>query len=442
VIAGLERIVLMVLMSITYEHLRSQLFNRPLLVDPDRIAIMVDVLAGRTGIAFDPDLLAEANGRIDQLPAEARRVMRGPAKSKRNGSQGPYQVVDQTAIIPVHGTLVNRGAWIGASSGLTSYEGLRHQVRSAMTDDDVHSVVLDIDSPGGQAAGAFELAGAISELAAKKPVIAVINDTAASAAYAIASAASKIMITESGVAGSIGVVLVHFDQSRRLDQAGVKPTLIHAGARKVDGNPYQPLPEGVKENLQAEVSRYYDMFVVTVAKGRPNLTAAAIRATEAAVYIGQAAIDAGLVDETGDLEKALAELKAAKAEPAPTGLLGARPAEPLAGPTPASAPAMDYALLGSILALPEATGRNEQARHLAEQGVSIDVAQAVLRSFPTDAERAAERATQLVARQAEVAAREASAKKAASEAAARQREDTIRASWSEVADDIGRKMRF
>ncbi|MFZ5712967.1 MAG: S49 family peptidase [Bradyrhizobium sp.] len=314
--------------SITFEHLKAQLFNRPLLVDADRIAVMIDVLADRTGIAFDPAEIERANGRIDRLPAGARTAMRGPARPRSpNSGDKLYPVEGETAMIPVHGTLVNRGAWIGPYSGLTSYEGLRRQFREAAADEDVNSVILDVDSAGGQASGAFEIAAVVRDLRALKPVVAVVNDMAASAAYALASAATRVIITPSGVAGSIGVVLAHFDHSARLDKAGVRPTLIHAGARKVDANPFQPLPAGVQKNLQADVDKFYEMFVETVALNRPSLSPAAIKATEAATFIGRAAIDAGLADQIGGMEEALLHVRTVASPKVPLqhGLDGVRP---------------------------------------------------------------------------------------------------------------------
>lgn len=138
-------------------------------------------------------------------------------------------------------------------------------------------------------------------------MVAVVNGMACSAAYAIASGARRIVSTPTGVSGSIGVVLLHVDYSKALDKAGVTPTFIFAGARKVDGNPYEPLSKGVKSNLQDEVDRFYDLFVSTVAQGRKGLTEKAIRGTEARTFIGQAAKDAGLVDDIGTFEDALAD---------------------------------------------------------------------------------------------------------------------------------------
>jgi signal peptide peptidase SppA len=180
-------------------------------------------------------------------------------------------------------------------------------VAALAADPKVKSVILDIESPGGEAVGAFEAAAAVSALAAVKPVIAVVNGMAASAAYALASGASKIVTTPSGVSGSIGVVLMHADFSRAMDKAGVTPTLIFAGAHKVDGNPFEPLPDAVRADLQREVEQYYSEFVSTVAAGR-RMAPASVRATEARVYIGQEAVDAGLADSLGTFESVLSDL--------------------------------------------------------------------------------------------------------------------------------------
>ncbi|TIL81578.1 MAG: S49 family peptidase, partial [Mesorhizobium sp.] len=168
---------------------------------------------------------------------------------------------------------------------------------------------LDMHSPGGEAVGAFETAALVRDLAARKRTVAVVNGMAASAMYAIGSGATEIVTTETGISGSIGVVLLHADFSRQLDREGITPTLIHAGAHKVDGNPFEPLSDAVREDLQAEVDAFYESFLVTVAKGRGNrLTAAAARKTEARTFIGQAAVDAGIADRVGSFELVLADL--------------------------------------------------------------------------------------------------------------------------------------
>lgn len=280
-------------------HVADRVLNRPLLITRDKAQVVLSVLAGRIGV---------------NSPEASR--FEGEQEFVRDrdgyGAPKPYRTANGVAIITVTGSLVNRGAWVGASSGLTSYEGIGHQIKSALADPAIHSVILDMHSPGGEAVGAFETAALVRDLAAKKRTVAVVNGMAASAAYAIPSGATEIVTTETGISGSIGVVLLHADFSRKLDRDGITPTLIHAGAHKVDGNPFEPLPDDVRSDLQAEVNAFYDAFLATVENGRgKRLTAAAARATEARTYIGQAAVDAGLADRVGTFESVLAELSRA-----------------------------------------------------------------------------------------------------------------------------------
>ncbi len=102
--------------------------------------------------------------------------------------------------------------------------------------------------------------------------------------------------------------MLHADYSHRVHEAGIVPTLIFAGARKVDGNPYEKLTDEVKAELKSEIDRFYDLFVQSVATGRKAMTADAIRATEARTYIGADAVKVGLADEVGSFEAALSVL--------------------------------------------------------------------------------------------------------------------------------------
>jgi len=281
-------------------HIADRALNRPLLITPEKAAVIMSVLAGRIGIdatGLNPDAsrFVGSNSRTD----ESGRERFTPFKATRDG----------VGIITIAGSLVNRGAWIGASSGLVSYEGIKFQLQSALNDPGTHSVILDLASPGGEAVGAFEVADMVRQLAAKKRTVAVVNGMAASAAYAIASGATEIVTTESGVSGSIGVVLLHADYSEALAEDGIKPTLIFAGAHKVDGNPFEPLPDAVRADLQAEVDAFYKQFLGTVAKGRgARMTVEKARATEARTFIGAGAVAVGLADRVGTFESVLSEL--------------------------------------------------------------------------------------------------------------------------------------
>lgn len=277
------------------------LFNTPLLASPDAACTIAAMLSDRWNV--DP-------AELGTLSLEASRFVGKPGgPPDANGVvKSMYRVEDGVALISVHGELVNRGAWIGASSGLTSYEGLDAQLEAAGRDPAVRGVILDVNSPGGQASGAMETAAKIRALDARKPVVSFINGTAASAAYALASGARTIVATPSAVLGSIGVVWMHVDRSAQASKAGVKPTILTAGAYKADGHSVAPLDPGARARIQAQIDKVYALFVDTVAAHRP-MTAAAVRATEAGVFIGSQAVAAGLADRVGSLEDSFKALR-------------------------------------------------------------------------------------------------------------------------------------
>ena len=267
-------------------NIADRVLNRPLMVHPDKLAIIASVLDGRIGI--------DASGLTAAALPSTRTASKGdnPYFSRRG---------DGVAVIPIVGSLVNRTGGLDAVSGLCSYEHVRRSLNAAANDEDISTIALDIDSAGGEAVGAFEIAAHVRAVAKLKPVMASVTGLCCSAAYAIGSASSQITVSPSSLVGSIGVVMLHLDRSRRLDQEGIVPTLIHAGKHKVDGNPLQPLSDDVREDLQAEINYFYSMFVDTVAVGRPRLTPEDIRATEARTYIGGIAVTVGLADAVGTL---------------------------------------------------------------------------------------------------------------------------------------------
>lgn len=277
-------------------QIAGRVLNRPLLLHPDKADLILHVLQGRIGI----EPLATLDPQGNRFVGSYRRD---------NGSVSTMRLESGVAILPIVGSLVNRGAWIGASSGLVSYEGIAAQLREAAADSEVRAVLLDIDSPGGEATGMFATARLVAAVNKTKPVVAFVNDVAASAAYGIASAASEIIVSPTSMVGSIGVVLTHLDRSGELEDRGVKPTLIHAGAHKIDGHPFGPLSDAVRADLQAEVMKIYDQFVGLVAEGRTGrISADAIRATEARTYLGADAIAQGLADRMASLDEAIAAL--------------------------------------------------------------------------------------------------------------------------------------
>lgn len=272
-------------------RIADRALNRPLFLHPDKAMIIHDVLSGRIG--------TDQIGSVEK-PDANRLTGSNPAY---RGSGLAYSMHGNTPVIPIIGSLVNRGAYVGASSGVLSYEGVEAQFDQAIKDNSPSQIAMDIDSPGGEATGMFGLAEKI--LAIRNSgikVIAVVNDMAASAAYGLAAQASEIWVSPTSIVGSIGTVMLHLDRSGELEQKGIKPTFIFAGRHKVDGHAFGPLPDSVRDDLKQEVMVFYDQFINSVAAGRGDrLSADAARATEARILIGEAAIAAGLADRIASI---------------------------------------------------------------------------------------------------------------------------------------------
>jgi signal peptide peptidase SppA len=265
-------------------HLAARLFGVPLAIHRPKLDIILSVLGARIGLA---DLAAP----VGYTPA-ARAP--GPPSGK-------------VAVIPIHGTLVRRTSGLEAESGLASYTGIAAQLDAALTSPEVAAILLDIDSPGGESGGVFDLADRIRVASQVKPVWAVANDMAFSAAYALASAATRVFVARTGGVGSIGVIAMHIDQSVKDAKDGVRYTAVFAGERKNDLNPHEPLSDAAHAVLKAEVDRVYELFVETVARHR-GLDADAVRATEAGLFFGPDAVATGLADAVGSLDDALTQL--------------------------------------------------------------------------------------------------------------------------------------
>lgn len=280
--------------TISYPHIAARIFDTPLLIDPGKLQTICAAIGNR----FNPGL---DWGMID--PAHARAATR---------SDTGYMVMDGVAIIPVEGTLVHRGSTPNSSSGLTGYNKLSQWFRAAMDDTSVRAIMLDVDSPGGEVAGAFDFADEIYNARGSKPITAVAADLAASAGYLIASAADEVVVTRTGRVGSVGVVTAHANWEKAIDKAGVTITHIYAGDHKIDGNPYGPLPPEVRDRIQGEIDRLYSFFVSTVARNT-GLTEEAVRSTQALTYMGDAAVDIGFAARVSTREATFTALSASTA---------------------------------------------------------------------------------------------------------------------------------
>jgi signal peptide peptidase SppA len=291
-----------------HARIAARAFNTPLLVEPTKAMAFLSGLGPRIlGRQVELSDGYAAHDSTAATPARASILAGNLTERLQQHGNAPYPVVDGIAVIEIAGVLIHRGGWIGQSSGQTSYEGIAAQIEAAASDPSVRGIALEIDSFGGEVAGVFDLADRIRAIRGTKPVWAFVAEHAFSAGYALASQADRILLPRTAAVGSIGVVVMHADLSGQLDQDGVQVTLIHSGQHKVDGNPYKPLPENVRDDIQREIDVLRFLFAETVAAGRAGrLSQEAALATEAATFRGTDAVAAGLADEVVDLARGFA----------------------------------------------------------------------------------------------------------------------------------------
>lgn len=268
-----------------YTHLSSLVFNQPLLVTQDYAETIAVVLSDRLDI----------NTEGLQIKSEA--------KDKRS----PSLVGKKIKVIPIVGSMSHRSNGIEAMSGMTSYSTLQDQFEAAFSDPNVGSILMDIDSPGGAVAGAFDFRDYLMANKGRKPVYALARDNMCSAAYLIGSTADKVYATQTSRVGSIGVVAMHLDRSEKNKQEGIKPTFISAGKYKVAGNPHEALEGDNLKYLQDSVDESYGMFINAVAEAR-GLSKEAVKGTEARVYSGDKAVKIGLVDGIRTFDSVIEEM--------------------------------------------------------------------------------------------------------------------------------------
>ncbi|WP_221930873.1 S49 family peptidase [Telmatospirillum sp. J64-1] len=286
-------------MAFDYPRLLGRLVNRPLLVTPEKAQILLGVVAPRA--KMHGVLVREDNEPV-MLSDLSANALTGDRRERKI-----YRMVESVAVIPVEGSLVHKLGTLDPYSGMTGYDGIATKLNMAASDPDVRAILLDVDSPGGEVSGCFDLADQVHRVRASKPVWAVATESAYSAAFALASQAERVFVPRTGGLGSVGVVCMHADFSRALEEAGVTVTLIHAGAHKVDGNPYAPLPDEVRDRVKADCEAVRVLFADTVARGR-GLDTKAVLSTEARCLNAGESVEAGFATDIGTYEQAMTAL--------------------------------------------------------------------------------------------------------------------------------------
>lgn len=281
-----------------YGHILSYVAQTPWAILPSKMEEILSVLAFRAaGHIFTKD---EIRARIGEPQ---------PATSAKRGA---------VAVIPLRGVIAHRMGGMDEASGGMSAERFTAMLRTAVADESIGTIVLDVDSPGGTIPGVPEAADAVFQARESKRVVAVANSMMASAAYWIASQAHEIVAIPSALdrsIGSIGAFVAHQDLSAHLEKEGVKVTLIKAGKHKADGNPFEPLSDEAKAHIQASVDEAYDRFVKAVARGR-GVSATDVRGGygEGRALSAGDAKAAGLIDRIATFEDTVSRLVGRRSE--------------------------------------------------------------------------------------------------------------------------------
>lgn len=278
-----------------YPHVAARLFDTPLLVSPAPLKAFLAALGPRMGF------------EVSGVQVSPRKKAYDDDDGGSGGYRG-YTVENGVARLPILGPLIHRVLTMDdICEGYTGYTDLTASFRAALSDSRARAIVLEIDSPGGEVSGVFDLADEIYAARGVKPIVAVAADQACSAAYLLASAADEVVTTQTGWTGSVGVVWTHVDISQANEQLGIAVTHIFAGDHKVDGTPFAPLPDDVRAEIQTSVDKTYRLFVDKVARNRA-MSAEDVIATQARVYEGGDGADVRLVDRVGTLKDTMNEL--------------------------------------------------------------------------------------------------------------------------------------
>lgn len=401
-------------------HIASMAFNEPLLLEPAYARVFFCALAGQLGITRLTDTVSGVTLGAEQM-AEPLALF-GDDEDMGPKPARSYQVTNGIAVLPVSGTLVSKTRSLQPYSGMTGYNGIIARLQQAISDPGVDGILLDMDTPGGMVAGAFDCADIIARMRDIKPIWALANDMNCSAGQLIASAASRRLVTQTARTGSIGVMMAHSNYGAALKTSGVEVTLIYSGDHKVDGNPYEKLPKEVRADFQARIDATRQMFAEKVA-GYTGMSVQAVLDTEAAVFSGQESVDNGLAEQLVNNMDALNVMRdaihkrtmisrggsmkgttasadttqpvatVADNQPVATADVPAVVVDPATTASVdvsnqvAAAVAAENGRIMGILNCEEAKGRESQARALAETpGMTVESAQRILAAAPLSAQ--------------------------------------------------------
>ena len=226
-------------------------------------------------------------------------------------SESLLTVADSVGVVHVHGPLVDGNAGFLSFFGVTGYNDIREALVEAVANPKVKTIMLDVNSGGGQVSGVDDLSAFIKQVSAIKPVSTFADGMMASAAYWLGSAGTTITASQTALVGSVGVLTSHTEYSQMDAKEGVKTTIIRAGKYKALANSVEPLSLEARTEMQSQVNDIYDIFVSRIADNRGVSTVVAdTQMGQGREFLGKKALTAGLVDQIGTYESALMKAQA------------------------------------------------------------------------------------------------------------------------------------
>ncbi|MGH9929510.1 MAG: S49 family peptidase, partial [Pyrinomonadaceae bacterium] len=379
----------------------GRLANAPVMIAPGYEAWSIECLKGLAGVErLDELMLDQTNGAVASSGGDDFWYEDGDWRCYYR----PYKVVSGVLMVPIRGMLLHdMGYQIG--SWATGYTYIQKAVERGLADGAVHTIALVINSGGGEVSGNFDLADFIYNARSQKRIEAVVNEHAYSAAFSLASSAHQISLPRTGGVGSIGVLTSHVSYQKYLEENGIDVTLVFAGKHKVDGNSYESLPAPVKKRMQARIDSLYTVFAQTTSR---NLAISEddIRATEAATFGAEEAIELGLAHKISSHDDTLAALVGGytKDETEDT-FMGTKPEDTIAAITAADVEAAradgvktgaqaERTRISAIIGCEEAKGRGQLANHIAmNTDMSAEDAKGILASSAIEAKVETETST-------------------------------------------------
>ena len=204
---------------------------------------------------------------------------------------------ESVGVVNVRGALVNQESPLNPWFGELGYQTVQRALNQLLADDDISSIVLALETPGGDANGVEELGEFIKAASKVKPITAWAS-TALSAGYWAAAAADKIYTSKLGQTGSIGAISTAISYYGRMRNEGLDPFVARSAPKKAIPHPAEPMSEAGKKAIQAKVNAYGEFFMENVARNRPTLSYANAKATWATgeTFFGEQALSLGLVD--------------------------------------------------------------------------------------------------------------------------------------------------